>query len=116
MYLKAVVLIAGISCCSAAAQAEDCDLARYNVYFGSDGSTTMTVKSGKICDEPLYSGGLRIHGLTISSPAKNGTAFTRGNDFAYRSRPGFTGTDRFVVAVASYLGTSHLTVDVDVVP
>lgn len=114
MHRKTLVLLAGITCCSPATWAADCDLSRYSVYFGSDGSATMTVKSGQTCDEPLYSGGSRIHSLTISSPAKNGTASTSGNDFAYRSRPGFTGSDRFVVAVTSYLGTSHLTVDVHV--
>jgi hypothetical protein len=114
MDIKALVLFAGITCCSQAAWAEDCYLSRYSVYFGSDGSATMTVKSGQTCDEPIYSGGPRIHSLTISSPAKNGTAFTNGNDLAYRSKPGFTRSDRFVVTLTSFLGTSHLTVDVNV--
>lgn len=115
MDIKALGLLAGITCCSQAAWAQECDLSRYSVYLGgADASATMSVKSGDTCDQPIFSGGPRIRSLTIASPAKNGVALTHGNGFAYKSKPGFIGSDRFVVALTSFLGTSRVTVNVNV--
>lgn len=114
-------------CCSAA-HAADCHIDPYNFTWGSDTSTHMTVKSGHACGSTIGHGnGSGARQTDISQPAANGTADApSANSWKYVARKGFTGKDSFVVATTGesmgsktgrvFSGTTHISVDVDVVP
>ena len=91
----------------------------------------MVVRSGAVCGVSFTQGGLGrtvsaggINRLAIGEQAAHGRAGTSGlNSWGYVSQKGFTGKDRFVLEVGGEImynrvirGTSHVTVDVDVVP
>lgn len=112
--------------------AAGCSISGYQFVFGQDAETHMVVKSGSPCGSSF--GKVTSHpalaqigdasGTAISQDATNGTASVQGNHrWQYMPSRGFTGKDRFVVAISGEMmgryvqrGTSHLTVDVDVVP
>ena len=105
--------------------AADCQVAPYNFHFGTDSSTTMTVKSGKTCGSNVRVRAGGLSSLQIGQAAQNGTASTIGTSrWEYRSRPGFNGKDAFVVQMSGESmgtrrvsnGTTNISVDVDVTP
>jgi hypothetical protein len=117
MKLKLFILIASSTCFSTAPRAADCHIAPFAFGYKGvpfDTSTTMTVTSGKTCGALLHTAFARIR-LTILNRPKNGTALTKGSDWwGYASRPGFAGSDSFVVSVEGDRGTSNIRVAVDV--
>lgn len=114
-----------------AAAAATCQIAPFDLSFGSDGETTMVVRSGAVCGVSFVQGGRGrtvsaggINHLGISEQGLHGRAGTSGyNGWGYQSQKGYVGKDRFVLEVGGEImysrvirGTSHITVDVDVVP
>ena len=101
-----------------ASPAEACSVNRFTAYFGMNHDIFMTVDSGKACVRALAVHSGALEEMAIASPAANGEARARVGSYAYRSKPGFKGQDRFVVRVRGHdprsRGTSLLTVHVTV--
>ena len=108
-----------------------CQLTPFQVQFGSDAETRMRVRSGQTCGVSMLMGGRGRtvsgggpNGMQVGEAPAHGVARTFGlNAWAYASKPGYTGQDRFVILSSGELmgeriirGTSRITVDVDVVP
>ena len=122
--LSAIVFVGSSTCVFAA----DCHIDTYNFVWGADTSTHMTVKSGHRCGSTIkHSNGSGATATDISQPAANGTASAPSpNLWEYNARKGFAGKDSFVVATTGesmsgkrarvFSGTTHISVDVDVVP
>ena len=112
--------------------AATCSISGYQFMFGQDTETHMIVKSGTLCGSTF--GKVTSHpalaqiggptGTVVSEAATNGTASVLSEShWQYVPRRGFVGKDRFVVAISGEMmgrfvqrGTTHLTVEVDVVP
>ena len=94
------LLLAGILCCgSASAGAYDCRT-KWNAQLGEDATGVMWATSGETCTAQIYTGFGLIHAVTILAPPKDGSAVAESrSNFSYRSKPGFIGRDRFVVAI-----------------
>ena len=129
--LSRLALVAALSSAAAPAFAANCQVTPYQLFFGSDGSTRMVVKSGAVCGVSFTQGGRGrtvsaggVNHLAISEQAAHGRAGTQGlTSWGYASQKGYVGPDRFVLEVGGEImaerilrGTSHITVDVDVVP
>ena len=112
------------------ARAADCQVDPFQLFFGSDVETHMTVRSGATCGVSFMAGGRGrtvsaggINRLLISQQPQHGRAGTSGfTSWGYASQKGYVGHDRFVVESADEImydriirGTSNITVDVDVV-
>jgi len=114
------------------ASAVGCHVDTFSVVFGSDSQTHMTVKSGQLCNVAMTMG-LRMRSVNAGGPSDMSVAEQAAHGLAsvpnlqnwnYVSRPGYVGKDRFVLQDTGevmttrhvYNGTSHITVDVDVVP
>ena len=105
--------------------AKDCNIEHYNFVFGQDTSTHMTVKSGKSCGSTITTRGGGMQSLAISQPPQSGSAMTPTLvRWEYRSKPGYSGKDAFVVQGSGesmgqrgvHRGNVNINVDVDVVP
>src|SRR5438128_1283871 len=82
-------------------EASACNTARFRFTFGSDTSTVMTVGSGKPCAIPLRAGARStFSGVSISAPARNGTARAGSTGVTYQSKPGYKGADSFAFTVS----------------
>lgn len=129
LHRSASILILAVAAGPAAAAS--CHVDPFQVHFGTDSQTHMVVKSGMTCGVSFVQGGLGrtvnaggINQLTISEQASHGRAGTTGlTAWGYQSQKGYAGKDRFVVETGGEImgdrvirGTSHFTVDVDVVP
>lgn len=112
------------------ALAADCHVDPFQLFFGSDVETHMTVRSGATCGVSFLQGGRGrtisaggINRLLISEQPQHGRAGTSGfTSWGYASQKGYVGHDRFVVESAGEImydriirGTTNITVDVDVV-
>ena len=105
--------------------AKDCDIEHYSFVFGQDTSTHMTVKSGKSCGSTITTRGGGMQSLAVSQPPQSGSAVTPTLvRWEYRSKPGYSGKDAFVVQGSGesmgqrgvHRGNVNINVDVDVVP
>ena len=107
--------------------AADCNIDHYNFVFGQDTSTHMTVKSGKTCGSTIRTNGGGLRSLAIAQSPQSGNAMTPTSvRWEYRSKPGYSGKDSFVVQGsgesmsnkrgATHSGNVNINVDVDVVP
>ena len=114
------------------ALASDCRIDQFSIVFGSDSQTRMVVKTGRLCsimmhmgltNRSAYVGG--PNAISISTPASHGVASTpTPRTWTYVSQPGYVGQDHFVFDQTGEVmttrrvvrGTSHIDVDVDVVP
>ncbi len=133
MHLRrsASILILAASTWPAAAAPGACHVDPFQLSVGADVETHMVVKSGAVCGVSFVQGGRGrtvsaggINRLGISEQAGHGRAGTSGmTSWGYASQKGYVGHDRFVVESSVEImydrilrGTSHITVDVDVVP
>ena len=131
MHATRTVMVLVIGIASTPAWAATCHIDPFQATFGSDVETRMVVKSGTTCGVSMLMGGpgrtVNAGGPTsmaISQQAAHGVARTSGtNQWGYTPQRGYVGQDRFVVdstgeimAQRIYRGTSHFTIDVDVVP
>ncbi len=123
--------ILGLAAAASPASAAGCHVDSFSFIFGSDAQTHMTVKSGQLCNVSMRMG-LRMRSANVGGPsdvsvaeqAAHGVASTPDlQNWNYVSRPGYVGKDRFVIQETGevmaryvYSGTSHFTVDVDVMP
>ena len=114
------------------ALAADCRIDHFSFVFGSDSQTHMVVKSGRLCTISMrmglayrsaYVGGPGA--VAVSTPASHGVATTPTlQTWTYVSQAGYVGKDHFVFDETGEVmttrqvirGTSHIDVDVDVVP
>ncbi len=114
------------------ALAGDCRFDRFSFVFGSDAQTHMVVRSGRLCTISMrmglayrsaYVGGPGA--VSVSTPASHGVASTPTlQTWTYVSQKGYVGKDHFVFDETGEVmttrrvlrGTSHIDVDVDVVP
>ncbi len=114
------------------ALASDCRIQNFQFVFGSDAQTRMVVRSGRLCKismqmgltyQQAYVGGPGA--ISVSMPASHGVASTPTlQTWSYVSQPGYVGKDHFVFDESGEVmttrrvlrGTSHIDVDVDVVP
>ena len=71
-------------------------------YLGSNTSTTMLAGSGQVCQiDPGVGGTNVITSVTISVPARNGSASVGAGDVvSYQSQSGFTGQDSFTFTLS----------------
>lgn len=127
LWFAAAVMVA---LAASPARAADCQVDPFQLFFGSDVETHMTVRSGTTCGVSFMAGGRGrtisaggINRLLIAQPPQHGRAGTVGfTSWGYASQKGYVGHDRFVVESAGEImydriirGTSNITVDVDVV-
>lgn len=109
----------------------NCHVESFQLFFGSDVETHMTVRSGAVCGVSFVQGGRGrtvsaggINRMGVSEQAQHGRAGTSGfSSWGYASQKGYVGPDRFVLEIGGEImydrvirGTSHVTVDVNVVP
>lgn len=109
----------------------NCHVEPFQLNFGVDVETRMTIKSGAVCGVSFTQSGLGrtvnaggINHMAISEQPRHGRAGTSGfTSWGYASQKGYVGADRFVVEAGGEImsnrvirGTSQITVDVDVVP
>ena len=128
-HLRSIAALTGVLA-TGPALATDCHVDPFQLFFGSDVETHMTVRSGTTCGVSFLQGGPGrtisaggINRLLISQAPQHGRASTSGFDsWGYASQKGYVGHDRFVVESAGELmyrriirGTSNITVEVDVV-
>jgi len=119
MFRIAVVAALLIASSHAPAQAQ-CAVQPWSIpYLGSNTSTTMAVGSGQPCQiYPSVGGTNAMTGISISSPASNGTASASSDVITYQSQPGFTGQDSFTFTITGSgpggSGTSAVQVGVTV--
>ncbi|MGI3902075.1 MAG: hypothetical protein ACRYGP_26370 [Janthinobacterium lividum] len=124
----AAFLLAGLT--ASPALAATCQITPFELSFTNDSATTMVVTSGSVCGVNFISGGRGrtvsaggINHLAVAEQGTHGRAGTQGfNVWGYQSQKGYVGKDRFVLEVGGEImynrvirGTSHVTVDVDVV-
>ena len=129
--MSRLALVAVLLPAAGPAFAANCQVDPFQLFFGSDGTTHMVVKSGAVCGVSFTQGGRGrtvsaggVNHLAISEPAAHGRAGTSGmTSWGYAPQKGYVGHDRFVLEVGGeimaeriFRGTSHITVDVDVVP
>lgn len=126
------LFVLGLATSPSPAFAVGCHVDSFSFVFGVDAQTHMTVKSGQLCNIAMRMG-LRMRSANVGGPSDMSVAEQAAHGVAsvpdlqnwnYVSRPGYVGKDRFVLQDTGevmttrhvYNGTSHITVDVDVVP
>ena len=130
--LRRCAIAISILVMAAPALAADCRIEHFQFVFGSDAQTRMVVKSGRLCtisrqmglaNRSAYVGG--PDATSISTPPSHGVASTPTlQTSTYVSQAGYVGKDHFVFDVTGEVmttrrvlrGTSHIDVEVDVVP
>ena len=101
--LRAVVVASVLLGCSYWPAYADCAVEPWSIpYLGSNTSTTMLAGSGQVCQiDPSVGGTNVITSITISVPARNGSASVGAGDVvSYQSQPGFTGQDSFTFTLS----------------
>jgi hypothetical protein len=123
MIAKPMLTTAFLLLATSAAMAQGCQIQRFSFTFGSDTSTTMTVKQGSVCVSNINPHpGSRFMGMRVVQRPRHGMAGNSGTTgVAYKPRPGFVGNDTFVTRVTGAgpngtVGTSHVTYHVVVTP
>jgi hypothetical protein len=122
MLARTILTAAILTLLSNAAMAQ-CRVAAFRFTFGSDTSTTMTVKQGTVCVSNINPrAGSRFVGMRVTRKPRHGTAGNSGTTgVAYKPRPGFVGQDMFVATVSGSgtmgrVGRSNITFHVTVTP
>ena len=122
MLVRPALAVAILLIASSAALAQ-CRVEPFRFTFGSDTSTTMTVKSGSVCVSNINPReGSRFVGMRVTRKPRHGTAGNSGTTgVAYKPRPGFVGQDTFVATIsgsgtAGRIGRSNITYRVTVTP
>lgn len=107
---------------SSAAMAQ-CRVEPFRFTFGSDTSTTMTVRQGSVCVSNIKPReGSQFVAMRVTRKPRHGTAGNSGTTgVAYKPRPGFVGQDTFVATIsgsgtARRVGRSNVTYHVTVTP
>jgi hypothetical protein len=79
----------------------DCRVLRFNMFPGTESSSTMYAPSGRNCGVIVHaSGSSRFDSISIVAQPKHGTLVARtGVGVTYRSQPGYKGEDSFAYAV-----------------
>lgn len=98
-----------------------CSVPNFSFWLGNPGSAVMNADSGQPCKIRVWSGiGSDFRSVTTLRAPSQGAVTGGGSDMFYRSRPGFSGTDSFVIAIkGTKFGaerTTELTVNVTVGP
>ncbi len=118
--IVAVVLITGAS----PAFAANCVVQPFSYIFGADIDAHMAVKTGLPCRFGLNAQS-KLQSSKIEQNASSGTVIGADDrHWIYRSRPGFSGKDSFVVLISGdsvrrsriISGETKISVDVDVSP
>lgn len=79
-----------------------CVVAGSRWFLGNDTTYTLRVRSGEACLRPvtLNDGAAAIHGLRVIEQARHGIGGISGrSNWAYQSKPGYVGADRFVIEI-----------------
>lgn len=105
------------------ASAADCHVDHYDIIFGTDTSTHMTVRSGKSCGSTIVMRRGSLQSLAVAQSPQSGIAAASGFRWEYKSKPGFSGKDAFIVQGSGeqmgnrgvHRGAVNISVDVDVV-
>ena len=107
---------------SSAAMAQ-CRVEPFRFTFGSDTSTTMTVKQGLVCVSNIKAReGSQFVAMRVTRKPRHGTAGNSGTTgVAYKARPGFVGQDMVVATItgsgtARRVGRSNVVFNVTVTP
>ena len=94
------LLVGGLCCFAAGAQAAGYCQTRWNAQFGENATGVMWATTGEKCTADIYTGFGLIRSVSILSPAQHGVAVANSRShFSYVSKPGFIGRDGFVVAI-----------------
>ena len=127
LHRSAAVLLAVLA--ASPAEAATCHVDSFQLNFGQDIETRMTVTSGAVCGVSFVQGGRGrtvsaggINHLAIAEQASHGRAGMSGlTSWGYASQKDYVGQDRFTVESGGEImydrvirGTSRITVDVDV--
>lgn len=121
--LARTALTAAILALVSSAALAQCRVEAFRFTFGSDTSTTMTVKQGSVCATNINPReGSQFVRMRVTRKPRHGTAGNSGTTgVAYKARPGFVGQDTFVATVsgsgtAGRIGRSNITFHVTVTP
>jgi len=95
----------------------ECNVKGYPIYYGSDSSVTLYAGSGDACGVSIGGGGSLVETMRITVQPSNGKAWVSNqSSYAYQSKKGFHGDDKFIVTVVGQSshsnGISILTVNV----
>jgi len=116
--VRAVVVASVLLGCSYWPAFADCAVEPWSIpYLGSNTSTTMLTGSGQVCQiYPGVGGTNVITSVTISVPARNGSASVSDDTVLYQSQPGFAGQDSFTFTLSGSgpSGSGSSTVQVSV--
>jgi hypothetical protein len=122
--MRHLLAVAALSLLAATPCAAGCHTSRFNFYFGQDVPATMRVTSGAPCSIKLVLGRRsNVESIAVTEPAKHGAASYNGSigypEIAYRSSPGYKGSDAFAFSLKGQstrrggAGTVHVSVDVE---
>ena len=94
------VLIAAVLVASTATpmHGADCTIPAFKFFFGQRSSASITAGSGYPCHLYLNEKTGFAQSARVRALPRHGTVTVHGNDIAYRSAPGFTGSDEFTSA------------------
>jgi len=84
-----------------------CTVHRWSFYWDQESQAVMTTDGAPCRTSITWTGGTtEVQGVTISSPARNGTASASGNTVNYRPKPGFKGRDTFAFTISGRRGVT----------
>jgi hypothetical protein len=90
----------------------DCTVPAFKFFFGQRSSASITAGSGYTCHLYLNEKTGFAQSASVRALPRHGTVTVHGNDIAYRSAPGFTGSDEFTFRVVR--GGKAATIEVSV--
>ncbi len=115
--LTAVAAVATLAAVSAA-QAIECNVKGNRAVFGVSMNAGFNIKSGAACTSGYTSGGLVQNAKVSQQPQHGSVRLLNNSSFEYRSKPGYTGPDAFVIEATGRdtrgTGTSSVTYNVTV--
>lgn len=76
-------------------QTATCNNSPFNVGYGGDSVTTLSIQSGSSCSAPLNWNSGAIESVQVEKPATHGTGRAGRNAWGYTSKAGYTGSDSF---------------------
>ena len=100
------------------AQAIECNVKGNRAVFGVSMNAGFNIKSGAACTSGYTSGGLVQNAKVSQQPQHGSVRLLNNSSFEYRSQPGYTGPDAFVIEATGRdtrgTGTSTVTYNVTV--
>ena len=117
---SALVALTAVATLAAAgaAQAIECNVRGNRAVFGVAMNAGFNIKSGAACTSGYTAGGMVQNAKVSQQPQHGSVRLLNNSSFEYRSQPGYTGPDAFVIEATGSdtrgTGTSIVTYNVTV--